>query len=149
MENKIEKRYAAVTILFVVAMLYITMTRSTAETQPAKLNEFFNALGVVESNNNDDAVGVVGEIGRYQITEAYWQDATDFDSTLGGSYSDCTDAAYSEKIIEAYMLRYASKAWDNDNYYKLARIHNGGWNGVNKGHTKDYAARVMGVMSWK
>ena len=47
------------------------------------------AIRQVESHGNDKAVGDGGKaIGPYQVWRGYWQDAVEFDKTLGGSYQD-------------------------------------------------------------
>jgi hypothetical protein len=106
--------------------------------------KLLNAICTVESNCDDDAVGLVGEIGAYQIRWEYWKDATDFDPTIGGTYQDCKDSEYSRKIVLAYWSRYATitrigkKVTDEDR----ARIHNGGPNGYKKDCTKIYWNKI-------
>ena len=107
-------------------------------------NKFIRALHMVESSGR---VGkIVGDNGRalgpLQIHKAYWQDAVTFDDTIGGSYSDCTKLAYSIKIVNAYLNRYAEKAILSHDYKKLARIHNGGAKGNNKEATIEYWNKV-------
>lgn len=107
--------------------------------------EFFTALGAIESGNNDEAVGSYGEIGRYQITELYWEDAYNT-GELEGTFEQCKDQEYSEKVIALYMGIYAKEAWENQNYFKVARIHNGGPNGFFKSKTYSYATRVISLI---
>lgn len=91
------------------------------------------ALAKVESSNNPNAVGDGGKaIGIYQIHWAYWKDATDHDKSIGGSYRDCFDPVYAEKIVRAYLARYAPK---NATLEQLARIHNGGGMILKKQHS--------------
>jgi hypothetical protein len=91
------------------------------------------ALAKVESSNNPKAVGDGGKaIGIYQIHWAYWKDATDHDKSIGGSYRDCFDPVYAEKIVRAYLARYAPK---NATLEQLARIHNGGGMILKKQHS--------------
>ena len=53
------------------------------------IDKLLPALALVESRNDPKAVGDGGDaIGIYQIHQSYWQDAVDFDKTLGGSYKD-------------------------------------------------------------
>lgn len=107
------------------------------------MRDFFQAVGTVESNHNDDAVGDGGDsIGRYQIQWTYWKDATDFDKTIGGTYQDVKDPAYAEKIMRAYFKRYARDAYNSGDYEVLARIHNGGPKGHKRESTLAYWAKV-------
>lgn len=102
------------------------------------------AIRQVESGGNDRAVGDNGKaIGPYQIHEVYWRDAVDFDKNIGGTYKDCYDPAYAEKIVRAYMRRYAPK---NSSDEVFARIHNGGPKGAERKPTKPYWAKVKKAM---
>lgn len=74
-------------------------------------------------------------IGPYQIWKVYWQDAVEFDKSIGGTYQDCRNKAYAEKVIKAYMRRYAPT---NASYEVMARIHNGGPRGHRKAATVKY-----------
>ncbi len=98
------------------------------------INRLLPALAYVESGNNPKAVGDGGDaIGIYQIHRAYWQDAVDFDKTLGGSYNDCFNPEYAERVVRAYLKRYAPT---NATVEQLARIHNGGCSILKKQHSK-------------
>jgi len=77
-------------------------------------------------------------IGPLQIHYANWKDATDFDKSIGGQYSNCHDLEYSKKIFVAYMNRYA-KGKDAET---KARIWNGGLKGPERSSTKQYWAKV-------
>ena len=88
------------------------------------LTPVLQAIRQVESRGDDGAVGDGGKaIGPYQIWRAYWQDAVEFDPSIGGVYEDCFDPVYAEKVVRAYMKRYAPK---NATPEQIARIHNGG-----------------------
>ena len=109
-------------------------------------DDFFYAIAQVESNHNDDAVGDNGRaIGRYQVWRVYWIDATEF-SGIGGRYEDVKDKDYAERIIEAYMKRYAPEAWAEKDWQTLARIHNGGPRGHKKRATEKYWEKVKKVL---
>lgn len=98
------------------------------------------AIAKVESNHKDSAVGDNGKaIGRYQIHKVYWQDAVEYDPSIGGSYKDCTDPVYARKIVIAYLSRYAP----NWNIETVAGIHNGGPKGYLRTATKNYRRKVM------
>ncbi len=81
-------------------------------------------------------------IGPYQINEVYWSDAHAFDPSLGGRYADCRSRAYAEKVIDAYMRRYAADAWLVGEAETVARIHNGGPDGASKSSTLGYWDKV-------
>jgi len=103
--------------------------------------ELIKAIHKVESNGRIDKkiVGDGGKaIGPLQIHYAAWKDATDFDKSIGGKYSDCYNLEYSKKIFVAYMSRYA-KGKDAET---KARIWNGGIAGADKGSTKKYWTKV-------
>jgi hypothetical protein len=103
----------------------------SASAETIKLDEgFLLALRKTETagqkNFGIDAVGKNGELGPYQITYAYWLDAKRFDKTIGGSYKECGQKEYSERIVTAYLNCYAPNACRNKNYEVLARTHNNG-----------------------
>jgi len=108
-----------------------------------EIRPLLNALAVVESNNNDDAVGDSGKaIGRYQIWKTYWRDAIKFCPSIKGKYQDVRNKEYAERIITAYLLRYAKGAVDRKDFEQLARMHNGGPKGYKKKATLKYWNRV-------
>ncbi|MFN9308235.1 MAG: hypothetical protein ACK6DT_19530 [Planctomycetota bacterium] len=102
------------------------------------------AIRMVESGGND----LIGDgdggraIGPYQIHEVYWRDATAHDPGLGGDYQDCRDRAYAERVVAAYMERYAAAAWRRGDAQTIARVHNGGPLGAAKPATLGYWRRV-------
>ena len=49
---------------------------------------------------------------------------------------------YAERVVMAYLHRYAKKALADKDYEKLARIHNGGPRGHTKRATIKYWAKV-------
>jgi len=111
------------------------------------VDQLLDAMYTVESSRGRILVGDEGKaIGPYQIWKAYWQDAVEFDKTIGGEYKDCMNKAYAEKIVRAYWKRYSPKGATIE---QLARIHNGGgprghlnpntikyWNKIKKELTK-------------
>ena len=89
---------------------------------------FFLALHAVESGGR--LGGIRGDnmaaLGPLQIHRAYW-----LDSGVKGSYSQCSELAYSRAVVSAYMRRYAPKAWaGGTDLETLAKIHNGGPNAM-------------------
>lgn len=103
--------------------------------------QLIKAIHKVESGGRTDKkiFGDGGKaIGPLQIHYANWKDATDFDKSIGGAYSDCHNLEYSKKIFVAYMKRYAK---DKDAETK-ARIWNGGLKGASNSSTEKYWAKV-------
>jgi hypothetical protein len=82
-------------------------------------------------------------IGPYQIHEVYWKDAHAFAPGIGGRYQDCRKRAYAEKVIDAYMSRYAADAWAAGEAETIARTHNGGPDGAQRDSTADYWDKVQ------
>lgn len=81
-------------------------------------------------------------IGPYQIHFGYWLDAVAGDPAIRGNYQDCRDRVYAERIITAYMRRYAPEAWRRGRAETIARIHNGGPQGARRAATLPYWQRV-------
>tara|TARA_Y100001963_G_C6766463_1_gene442555 strand:+ start:703 stop:1047 length:345 start_codon:yes stop_codon:yes gene_type:complete len=108
------------------------------------MTRVLRAIRIVESNNNPDAVGDNGNaIGVYQIWEVYWKDGTEY-SGIGGKYLDCYDPDYADRIVRAYMDRYATekRLGRPVTMEDIARIHNGGPNGYKKKSTLGYWSKV-------
>lgn len=101
----------------------------TAKTE-ADWKQILEAIREVETGGKPNrGVGVTGDngkaLGPFQIHKIYWQDAVDYDKSIGGNYEDClNDYDYSVRIIRAYMKRY-SKGKELT-YEQIARYHNGG-----------------------
>ncbi len=111
----------------------------------ADMTKVLSAIRVVESNNNDDAVGDNGKaIGVYQIWKSYWKDATER-SGIDGKYQDCFESDYADTIVRAYMKRYATenRLGREVTMEDIARIHNGGPNGYKKQSTNKYWNKVQ------
>jgi hypothetical protein len=96
---------------------------------------FFLAMRIKESNDDPNVVdGDHGKaIGVYQIWRIYYRDAVNGDaSLLAGekagriSYETCRDPDLAHMFVGSYMRRYESRAWENGNWERLARLHNGG-----------------------
>ena len=127
-----------------IAMLMLTLTdRATAVTDK-EMDRVLAAIRVVESNNNPGAVGDNGNaIGVYQIWTSYWKDATER-SGIGGVYLDCYKPDYADRVVRAYMARYATerRLGRPVTMEDIARIHNGGPNGYKKNATLKYWEKV-------
>lgn len=104
------------------------------------VDQLLDAMYTVESNRGLILVGDGGKaIGPYQIWKAYWQDAVEWDKSIGGEYQDCMKKAYAEKIVRAYWKRYAPKGATIE---QLARIHNGGPRGHLNPNTIKYWNKI-------
>ena len=106
-----------------------------------------DAIRQVESGGRTGViVGDAGKaIGPYQIHRVYWEDAVLFDAELAEEpydYQSCHDAEYAEKVIAAYMQRWAPRAWRVGDAETIARVHNGGPRGADKRATDNYWERV-------
>jgi len=108
-----------------------------------ELEALVNAIRQVETGGEAIPANAVGDggkaIGPFQIWEAYWKDAVEFDSSIGGMYADCKDEKYARRIVKAYLSRYAPKG---ATIKDLARIHNGGPKGHLKKATLKYWDKV-------
>lgn len=126
-----------------------------AKEEEDSLFRFLFAVRLVESGNDPSAVGDDGNaIGAYQIWPAYWQDAVDFDASIGGEYEDCYDTDYATLIVRTYMERYANerRLGRPVTFEDMARIHNGGPNGFRAtGEKRDrldaYWSKVKNVLN--
>ena len=122
-------------------LLAMIMMLGLGSVPPAEVDQLLAAIATVESGNDSNAVGDGGKaIGVYQIHKVYWQDAVEFDKTLGGSYQDCYDPDYARRVVLAYLKRYAPAGATQET---LARIHNGGPRGYLKKATLKYWAKVQ------
>ena len=132
-------------IPFIFALAFAPSAYSLTEAETVRL---LAAIKQVESGGDCAAVGdwECGQptaIGCYQIHWAYWADAVEYDQTIGGCYNDCFNEAYAERIVRAYMKRYAPK---DATMKDMARIHNGGPRGHKKLATLLYWAKVSKVL---
>ena len=108
------------------------------------VDTLLDAMYTVESKRGKELVGDGGRaIGPYQIWREYWQDAVEWDKTIGGKYEDCMNKAYAEKIVRAYWARYAPKGATLE---QLARIHNGGPKGHTRNATLKYWQKIVKAM---
>lgn len=128
-----------------VALLGVSIILSTLANADVP-NRLLNAIRIVESGGNDNAVGDGGKaIGPYQIWRSYWKDAIEFDPSIGGSYENCYERKYAERVVQAYMARYANerRLGHEPTFEDIARIHNGGPNGYRKRATIPYWNKVQ------
>jgi len=125
------------------AAIVLAMVATSAYAAP---RELLDAIRHVETggerNGGRDAIGDNGRsIGPYQIGRAYW-----LDSRVPGSWDDCRDTAYAERVMAAYWARYCPAALSANDMETLARVHNGGPSGHRKQATTGYWRKVKAAM---
>ena len=95
----------------------------------------------IETGGCEDPNNAVGDdgtsLGSLQISRGAWQDSTEYDGTIGGTYDDCRDYKYSCRIAKAYLTRYGINKGIVDPV-KLARIWNRGPSGYKKESSVKY-----------
>jgi len=135
-------------IMFVVPVLVAVLASCRGTPERATCREILAAIRIVESGGRDNPSDGDGgrAIGPFQIHRPYWQEATEFDPSIGGSYEDCRDRAYSEKVVAAYMRRHVPAAWKEGDAEAIARTHNGGPKGAAKAATTPYWEKVRAVL---
>lgn len=110
---------------------------------------FLLALAWVESRCDDNAIGKRNEVGRYQITQEYLDDANRFMET-SYSLSDMLFEPCATEVVKAYLTHYGAeyerKTGQDATPHILARIHNGGPNGWKKKSTYSYWLKVFDAM---
>ena len=109
------------------------------------VRRILDTLRAVETGGERDPDRAVGDngkaLGAYQVWRVYWVDACEYDPTLRErDYQSVTDREYAERVVIAYLSRYA-REWSIDT---IARIHNGGPAGATKRRraTNDYAVKA-------
>ena len=99
------------------------------------LPKVFAAIRLVETGGHPDpysARGAAGELGPFQITRAYYEDAIEHDPSLTGiEFEGVRDSHIARLIMMAYFDRYATEFTAEE----LCRLHNGG---PSKQYTDDY-----------
>ena len=108
-----------------------------------RLDHIFAAIRLVETGGEADPAAAVGDGGRsfgpYQISRKYWLDAG-----APCDWEDVRKQSAAEQVMLAYWKRYCSAALAQGNAMVLARIHNGGPNGLKKmTATEKYWRRVL------
>lgn len=133
-----------------IASILATLITGAAVAVPPPANfdtgRILNAIRTVETGGHPDPANAVGDkgkaIGPYQIHMVYWQDAIQYDPSIGGTYADCKDERYARRVVIAYLSRYC-KNWNNET---VARIHNGGPKGHTKTATIKYWNKVRNIL---
>jgi Destabilase len=127
-------------VLLLVVRLPVSAQRSSWPQQT-----ILDAIAMVESGGRlEPPDGDDGRaIGPFQIHYPYWLDAVASEPAVGGSYQDCRNRAYAERVVRAYMRRYALAAWNRGHAETIARIHNGGPHGDRLAATVPYWRKVL------
>lgn len=142
------KHTLAALLLLASSLCAQAITLRELDAARANLRPFLDALAQVESASCDTVVGDGGKaIGRMQIWQVYWKDAMAKCPKIGGEYKDCTTKTYAERIVVAYLLRYAPKAVESKDWQTLARVHNGGPKGATKAATRKYWVKVRKALA--
>ena len=131
---------------FIVSLFFVSSSFGISEKE---LTRVLQAIRIVESNDDPNAVGDGGDsIGCYQIQKCYWLDAKEF-SDLDGTYLDCYNRGYADRTVRFYMARYATerRLGREVTQEDVARIHNGGPNGYKKECTKKYWSKVKKILN--
>jgi len=129
----------------VLAIALLALGTLAAAPADKDTQRFLDAIKRVETGAGS-GLGVVGDngkaLGPMQIHKVYW-----IDSRVSGLYEQCgTSREYSDKVVLAYMQRYAPRALAEKNWETLARIHNGGPKGHQKKATVGYWNKVKKEM---
>ncbi len=134
-----------VTIFPMIKSILLSILAWTLQVDAATLDAcFIRAIHWVETSERlGPILGDSGAaLGPLQIHKAYWLDATTYDKTIKGNYSDCARLDYSIKIMTAYLNKYSKQDIISSNYMVLARKHNGGPMGHKNKNTLKYAEKV-------
>ena len=139
-----------------ITLLMLSLVMGLQSPQTYGWKDLLPAIRMVETGGSPKGgLGAIGDSGNafgpYQIWKIYHRDAATLDKTLD-NYRRCLNSkSYSERVIKAYMKRYAAAAARRLDQGKatrsdletVARIHNGGPRGATKDSTKKYWAKVV------
>lgn len=125
---------------------YLTSLVLAVSAHAAPPESFWAALHTVETSGRLGPI--LGDGGR-SLGPLQCSKAAFLDSKVAGSYEQVADLAFARKVAEAYLQRYAPKAWAAGDAATLARVWNGGPKGASKSATLPYARRVLDAMSRK
>jgi hypothetical protein len=98
------------------------------KTQTKSFEDFVAAIHQVETTGRTGRIYGDGRrsLGPLQISRAAWQDALKQDASIGGTYADCKNLAYSVKVMRAYLLQHDSSAFKSGDWETCARLWNSG-----------------------
>ena len=115
---------------------------SSPAEQPAPSGLLFEAIGWVESKNNDKAVGDSGQSkGRFQCGKMAWIDACEYGGLDWDYDTYVWSAPHCREIMKLYWARY--KATTDE---LRCKIWNGGPRGMQKQSTEKYWQKVKNYM---
>lgn len=114
-----------------ISLLFISNNGYSRDFLPIPTN-FSQIIGVIESNNNDFAIGDKGKaLGRYQIWLICYQDCTNYDKSISFSYQSLTNKGNSDQIMKVYLNKYGRDLIKSNDFISLARLWNAGPNWKN------------------
>jgi len=134
-----------------------SLLMAVAQQQSYSWRETLDAIRVVETGGSPNlGLGATGDrgksIGPFQVSQLYYLDASSRDrSLLRNHYRRClTSTTYSERVVQAYMIRYARPAFERlkrslgtlGDVEQVARLHSGGPRGPSKKASLRYWLRV-------
>ena len=141
-------------------ILTLLALAACAEAQSYTWRETLDAIRVVETGGEpNEGIGAVGDrgaaIGPYQIHRVYHVDSAERDSTLTDYRRCLLSKEYSERVVRAYMHRYAratllrleAGTGTLADVERISRIHNGGPRGASKDATLAYWRKVRGEVT--
>lgn len=136
------------TLSIIAAIIAVNLT---AETVHAFDKRLYDAIAIVESNNNSRAIGDGGRaIGAFQLWKVYVDDVNRIAGT-SYTYEDRWDRQKSYEMaviyVEYYSRRYERITGLRATREVKSRIHNGGPNGWKKPATEKYWRKVQKVLS--
>lgn len=132
-----------VAILGIVPLISGGARSKTDQRRPVanKIDRLLDAIREVETGAHPDPANARGDGGRslgpYQITWAYWKD-----SGVAGRYERVRNRTYAKRVMIAYWQRYCPQALAKGDCQTLARVHNGGPNGLRMAKTAGYWLKV-------
>lgn len=141
-------RSLMVMTLLCVSVLGLVATAEAADpthTEIKKMKKVLDAIRKVETggmtaDEAKNAKGKDGELGPYQIKKSYFKD-----SGVKGRYEQVKDKKFAEKVVVAYMKRYATikRIGRPVTPSDKARIHKGGPTGYKKSSTLGYRTKFL------
>lgn len=100
----------------------------SAAKKARSFEDFVAAIHHVETTGRTGPIYGDGRrsLGPLQISLAAWKDARRFDKSIGGTYADCKNLAYSTKVMRAYLQGHNPTAFKNGDWEACARLWNSG-----------------------
>lgn len=106
------------------------------------LDQILDAIAIVESNNNPNAVGDQGRaIGAYQLHKIYVDDVNRIAKTKY-KYQDRYDPIKSRNMVALYLMYYGKQI----PIHQWPRLHNGGPRGHTKNTTLPYQKKINHII---